>query len=165
MCKACVSNVAWTTWDDCIVQTHKGLGVLWLSKWRKLHPYLWKYISSFVTTPLYKEWIIWATSGRLLTITFSCYIMVIELGGVKFCLKSFGFQNQTSAWQGFIWNRKNCNTRSSISTLLHPFWNRKTMFCWFNWANFTCNLIDILKASSFARKKKRFRAKNGAFHE
>ena len=106
MCKACVSNVAWTTWDDCIVQTHKGLGVLWLSKWRKLHPYLWKYISSFVTTPLYKEWIIWATSGRLLTITFSCYLMVIELGGAKFCLKSFGFQNQTSAWQGFIWNRK-----------------------------------------------------------
>ena len=59
-------------------------------------------------------------------------IMVIELSGVQFGLKSYAwFQNRTSA-QRKVWfeiasmiSDQNCTTRSSITTLLHPFWNRR----------------------------------------
>ena len=47
------------------------------------------------------------------------YIMVIELSGVLFGLKSYAWFEITS-----MISDQNCTTRGSITTLLHPFWNR-----------------------------------------
>ena len=46
-------------------------------------------------------------------------IMVIELSGVQFGLKSYAWFEITS-----MISDQNCTTRGSITTLLHPFWNR-----------------------------------------
>ena len=45
--------------------------------------------------------------------------MVIELSRVQFGLKSYAWFKITS-----ITSDQNCTTRGSITTLLHPFWNR-----------------------------------------
>ena len=47
------------------------------------------------------------------------FIMVIELSGVQFGLKSYAWFEITS-----MISDQNCTTRGSITTLLHPFWNR-----------------------------------------
>ena len=58
------------------------------------------------------------------------FIMVIDRSGVQLGLKSYAwFQNRTSAqWVRFEITRmisdQNCTTRSSVATLLDPFWNR-----------------------------------------
>jgi len=49
--------------------------------------------------------------------------MVIELSGVQFGLKSYTwFQNRFEITN--MISDQNCMTRSSIATLLDPFWNR-----------------------------------------
>ena len=45
--------------------------------------------------------------------------MVLELSGVQFGLKSYAWFEITS-----MISDQNCTTRGSITTLLHPFWNR-----------------------------------------
>ena len=49
-----------------------------------------------------------------------CLIMVIEPSGMQFSLKSYTLFENTS-----MISEQNCTTRSSITTLLHSFWNRK----------------------------------------
>ena len=77
-------------------------------------------------------------------VTFYAIILIVVIeslrGGVQFGLKSYAwFQNHKYDF------RPNCTTRSSITTLLHPFWNH-SFFCgphgWFviSWTGnaFTC---------------------------
>ena len=56
-------------------------------------------------------------------------ITVIKLSGVPFDLKSYAwFKNWTKAQRGELDLKpkvNNCTSRSSITTLLQPFWNRK----------------------------------------
>ena len=52
-------------------------------------------------------------------IKFYRFILVIALRGVQFGLKSYVWFEITS-----MISDQNCTTRGSITTLLHPFWNR-----------------------------------------
>ena len=56
-------------------------------------------------------------------------ITVIKLSGVQFDLKSYAwFKNWTKAQRGELDLKpqvNNCTSRSSITTLLQPFWNRR----------------------------------------
>ena len=56
-------------------------------------------------------------------------ITVIKLSGVQFDLKSYAwFKNWTKAQRGELDLKPqvhNCTSRSSITTLLQPFWNRR----------------------------------------
>ena len=58
------------------------------------------------------------------------FIMVIELSGVQFGLKSYAwFQNRSSSQREFdlksqVWSPTKIARRGSITTLLRPFWNR-----------------------------------------
>ena len=63
---------------------------------------------------------------NLLRVTFQTFshllIMVIELCGVQFGLKSYAwFQNRVRFEITSMISDQNCTTRSSITTLLHPF--------------------------------------------
>ena len=56
---------------------------------------------------------------------FREFIMVIELSGVQFGLKSYAwFQTRVRFEITSMISDQNCMTRSSITSLLHPFWNR-----------------------------------------
>ena len=56
----------------------------------------------------------------ILTFILSWFIMVIELSGVQFGRKSDAWFEITS-----IISDQNCTTQSSITTLLHLFWNHR----------------------------------------
>ena len=61
----------------------------------------------------------------------SGFIMVIELIGVQFGLKSYAWFRNCARLRFEITSMisdQNCTTRSSITTLLHPFWNHS--FFW-----------------------------------
>ena len=57
---------------------------------------------------------------------FREFIMVIELSGVQFGLKSYAWFQTRVRFEitSMISVDQNCTTRSSITSLLHPFWNR-----------------------------------------
>ena len=63
----------------------------------------------------------------------SGFIMVIELSGVQFGLKSYAWFRNCARLRFEITSMisdQNCTTRSSITTLLHPFWNHSFFFFW-----------------------------------
>ena len=71
----------------------------------------------------------WLTYRSFVCISLTpiVFIMVIELGGVQFGLKSYSrdFKIERAAGVRFeianMISDQNCTTRSSITTLLHPF--------------------------------------------
>ena len=77
------------------------------------------------------------------------FIVIIELSGVQFCPKSYAwFQNQTSALHEFDFEMKNmisgqnCTKRSSIITLLQPFWNSKLQSL--KYSRYTCFIDPVM---------------------
>ena len=107
----------------------------------------------YSTTPrrllikLHFQWIVENTRAA----DFLIYIMVMELSGVLFGLRSYTrFQNRTSARHEFdlksrVWfQTKNYTTLSSITTLLQPFWNRRIQSV----------LIFYWSSSRFVEKRK-----------
>ena len=69
--------------------------------------------------------------SRKNVLSSSGFIMVIELSGVQFGLKSYAWFRNCARVRFEITSMisdQNCTTRSSITTLLHPFWNHSFFF-------------------------------------